>query len=153
MSENRSQFLGRAVGRLCTCLLLAGGMLSGCEKQPAPAPAAKDASDARTYVVRGRVESLPVAGVADSEFEVHHEAIPEFVGRTGKLGMSSMVMPFPLGSGVSVADVAVGDVVEVTFVVTYTPRTRFEATRVRRLPPDTVLNFGRADGGEAPAKH
>lgn len=67
------------------------------------------------YTVRGEVVALPAG---DDDLMVRHEAIPEF--RSGAtMGMDVMVMPFPLGEGVSLDGVTPGDKLSVTFSVDY----------------------------------
>lgn len=87
---------------------------------------------------------IPEPGKPASEFQVHHEAIDTFVGRDGRLvGMSAMVMPFPLGEGVSLDGIAPGDIVEVTFEVNWESDPYFQVTRLTELPPETALVFGK----------
>lgn len=132
------------VALLAPCLLMAPFL--GCERPNAGAAASSTRSQRgepdHTYVVRARVEMMPESGKPTSEFVVHHEAIPEFVGFTGIKGMESMSMPFPLAKGLSLDGLGLGDPVEVTFVVWMTPGHRgFEARGVRKLPSSTRLNF------------
>lgn len=119
--------------------------LAACRQKP-QAPSAR-------YTVRGAVASLPIAGDPTTELRVHHEAIPSFRASwpDGPLGMKSMTMPFPLGEGVSLEGLKIGDPVELTFAVDYDAKSgsvlRYRATAVKPLPADTVLDFG---GGPRP---
>ncbi len=105
-----------------------------------------------TYTVRGRVMMVPIAGRPTTEFQVLHEEIPDFVGATGAVGMAAMVMPFPLAEGVSLDGVRSGDAVELTFGVWWTPGQQgYQVLKLNKLPADTKLNLGGAEGaaGEA----
>ena len=125
---------------------------TACDQQPADhapsttgltAPDTPPDDSRRTYTVRGEVVELPSPGAAGSQFQVHHEAIPGFVDQHGEVvGMSSMTMPFPLGDGLQLDGLELGDKVELDFVVDWSPGRRgWSATRVSELPPDTQLDF------------
>lgn len=106
------------------------------------------------YTVRGEVVQVPDAEHPGSRFEVRHEAIDNFVDAEGKVvGMSAMVMPFPLAQGVTLNGIEPGDKVEVTFAVWWKPRRHYEATKVVELPSDTELHFrpARPPGAESPS--
>ncbi len=95
-----------------------------------------------TYVVRGEVMSLPLAGRPGTELNVKHEAIDDFKNREGKeVGMSAMVMEFPPAKGVDVSELNVGDKVKVSFSVWWTQTPPWVATKIERLPPETELEF------------
>ena len=74
----------------------------GCPRTEKPAAATPPEA---VYTVRGRIESLPDPSKPASDFRVHHEAIDNFVGLSGKLGMDSMPMSFPLAKGVSLEEI------------------------------------------------
>lgn len=96
-----------------------------------------------TYVVRGRFQSFratPGGGV----MMAHHEEIPTFKDRTGKvIGMKEMIMDFPLAEGVSVQGIAAGAPIEIEFVVDWSKAPFHHATRVTTLPAETPLNLSR----------
>ncbi len=120
---------------LLVAALLLG--ISGCEQEdPVQVP-----EDLNTYVVRGEIAVMPQGR---TEFKVYHEAIPEFVRVDGTRGMNAMMMPFPPAEGLSLDGFAVGDVVELTFVSWWKPTAGMELTAIRKLPADTVLDFGPA---------
>lgn len=99
-----------------------------------------------TFTTRGKVVMLPDKAKPTSEFQVHHEAIDDFDMGTGKKGMDSMIMPFPLAKNVSLEGLAVGDIIELTFVVWTTPGIRgYEVTALKELPPETTLEFRKAN--------
>ena len=101
-----------------------------------------DASEGR-YTVRGAVENLTEARGAPVAL-IHHEAIPDFVDGYGeKRTMHSMAMAFGVASGVSLDGIAVGDKVEVTFVVDRERYPTFQITAVRELPADTELTLSK----------
>lgn len=103
-------------------------------------PKAPPPPEARRYTVRGEVVRLPSA--AQPELLVRHEAIPDFVDRTGaEVGMSAMTMPFPVGRGVALDGVAVGDKVRMRFRMDW-QKNDLAIEAVEELPPDTVLEFG-----------
>lgn len=138
------------------CVVLALG-LPACDR-PAHKPIPQSAGSSSKgepdaiYSVRGRVESVPIAGKPTSEFVVHHEPIDSFHNPDGTLGMSSMTMPFPLSKGLSINDLRVGDVVEMTFAVWTKPgNLGWEARAVKRLPSETQLRFGKAAPPLTPA--
>lgn len=120
--------------------------LASCKEGKPSAPAA-EATSIRVdrYVVRGQVAMLPDPANPSAEFQVRHEAIPQFVGPEGKLGMDTMTMPFPLADGLSLESVKVGDKIELTFDVDYDTTQRspvaYRATEVKALPAETTLDF------------
>jgi len=136
-------------------LLVSASALVGCSGGETGTEQA-DAGHVAEYTVRGRVEQIPSPDSPASEFQVHHEPIPSFRASwpDGELGMNSMIMPFPLGEGVSLDQIEVGDVVELTFAVEYSAESgsvqTYRVVAVAELPADTELQFGRvdADAGE-----
>jgi hypothetical protein len=95
------------------------------------------------YTVRGAIENL-----AESKGKpvalIHHEAIPDFVDGYGeKRTMHSMAMAFGLEPGVSTAGAAVGDKVEVDFVVDRERYPTFHISALRKLAPGTALTLSR----------
>lgn len=97
------------------------------------------------YTVRGRIQQLPDPELPASDFVVQHEEITGFKDAAGDaVGMEAMAMPFPtLAEGVTLDGFAVGDVIEMVFVVTYDGTApRYPVVRIAPLPADTELNFG-----------
>lgn len=140
--------LGRA-GVAVVCLALAGlggAGLSACgESKPGGGAArAPDRGPPQAqYTVRGKIAQVPVPGRPQTEFQVHHEAIDNFADAEGKVvGMGAMVMGFPLGPGVTLDGLAVGDMVELTFPVWWKDGAPdYFVTAIRKLPPETTLEF------------
>lgn len=121
------------------------GVGTSCSRSETPATTVSAAPEA-VYTVRGRIVTLPDPAKPASEFRVEHEAIDNFVGIDGKLGMNSMTMGFPLAKGVSLEGLSVGDKVELTFEVRWKSQPRSQTTKVVKLPPETELHFGKAKG-------
>jgi len=109
---------------------------------PAPAGTATPAAGARTYTVRGRVESLPSAD-GRRDLRVSHEAIADFVNRRGEqVGMKAMTMEFgPMAEGVSATGLAEGQPVEITFEMNWANRPAMRVTRITPLPADATLEL------------
>lgn len=127
-------------GRVAAALafVLASGAVA-CRSEAPPAPSA---TDVRRYTVRGEVVALPEAG--GRELSLRHEAIHEFVDRSGAVvGMNAMVMPFPVEPGVSLDGLAAGDKVRFRFAVDWS-RNRFAIESLEKLPAETTLEYGEA---------
>jgi Cu/Ag efflux protein CusF len=112
--------------------------LSGCFREPAPTePEQSDHVGWGIYDARGIVVALPADG---EDLMLKHEAIPTFRNIEGELvGMNSMQMPFPLGEGVSLEGIEVGDMVAFTFEVDWDPAYFIRSIEV--LPEETELDF------------
>ena len=96
----------------------------------------------RRYVVRGEVVRVADEAGRRSIF-IRHEAIPDFVDRTGaRVGMASMTMPFPAGPRVTALELHPGDKVRFRFGVDW-ERNVTELEEVERLPASTALSFGK----------
>jgi len=99
------------------------------------------------YTTRAIVVALPEAR---QPLMLHHEEIPEFVGKAGEVvGMKEMVMPFEqVAPGVALADLAPGDKIELDFEVRWKQRPRTLVTRIEKLDPSTVLNLAPKAGAD-----
>lgn len=117
---------------------------------PAPETKAPPAPVKPTYTVRAEIETLP--GIESSVMRLHHERIPTFANKEGKVGtdsqgkpgMKPMTMSFAKGAGVSYEGLKVGDKVEVIVEVEWTaalPEDRLVITKLTRLTPETKLDF------------
>lgn len=129
-------------------LALLLGVLSACGPSGTSPEDGQEASDAdQTYTARGEVTAVPNGtGGAGSHLRIHHEAIPDFVGYDGEVvGMASMTMPFPAADGVEIGDLEVGDKIEFTFEMNWDGSPAYQIVELRRLPPDTELDFGQDD--------
>ena len=94
-----------------------------------------------TYSARGQVMELPQ--VAGGELSVHHEAIRDFRDRDGKPShMDSMSMPFAVAPEVSLAGVAPGDKIEMTFEVRWEGLPTLRIVKLQELPESTALDLG-----------
>lgn len=123
-------------------LLLLAASHAACSGDPREADGEGEAPGVvQRYEVRGEVTRLPSAGV--DALSVRHEAMPGFVGIDGEVvGMESMTMPFPVGEGVELDGVEVGDKVGFTLEVEWEGDPPYRITRVEELGADTVLDLG-----------
>jgi Cu/Ag efflux protein CusF len=129
------------VGRVVAALAFVLASLA-CRSEPPAASSATSSASVRRYTVRGEVVGLPEGG--GRELSLRHEAIHDFVDRSGAVvGMNAMVMPFPVEPGVSLEGIAEGDKVRFGFAVDW-DRNRFVIESLEELPPNTVLDFGKA---------
>jgi Cu/Ag efflux protein CusF len=128
----------------------------GCERKPwpPPPPTEKDepkspasggtgvpASTPTKYTVRGIIKQLPVEGDPRTAFMVHHEAIPGFQKDGKVIGMAEMTMAFPLGPGVTLDGLRVGQKIELDLEVIERPSVRYYASRVVPLPGETKIEL------------
>ena len=110
-----------------------------------PTPDAPKAS-VKTYTLRGRIEQLPDPAVKGSMLQIHHERIEGWVNRNGETkGMNSMVMPFPPADGVSLAGLAIGDLVEFKVEFDFSRLLPQRTVAITKLAPDTVLTIQRGE--------
>lgn len=142
----------RMKNNLIATAMMALCMLGACSEKPAapstPSPASTAAAtnpatpaDA-TYTVRGRIDGLPTPD-GKSYLHIHHEDIPDFKGRDGKVtGMNEMSMDFlGIAPGVDLSQLKVGDPIEFTFEVRWKSDPRSLVTKIVKLPPDTKLRL------------
>lgn len=123
-------------------------VLTGCSEKEKPAATGttgivppQRTPDA-TYTIRGEIVSLPVDGDARTEFRVHHQPIPDFKNKEGKVvGMKAMTMAFPPAKGVNLSNLKAGDKVSITFSVWWGNTPGWLTTKVEKLPDDTKLEF------------
>jgi Cu/Ag efflux protein CusF len=94
-----------------------------------------------THTVRARVVSMPGASARNKMMTAHHEEIPAWDRGDGTKGMNAMVMPFPLGKGVTLEGITEGDVIEIVVVQYSSGPVPYEATSIRKLPRETKLSF------------
>jgi len=126
------------LARLVALALLAivttpGSVRADSEEPPQPV---------RRYPVRAEIVRLPEK--RGGYLTVRHEAVDDFVDVTGELvGMSSMVMEFPVARGASIEGLKVGDKIEATLVVDFT-RGYGELDHIKKLPRSTALQFRKA---------
>ena len=131
-----SRLPGRLAG-LVAALLVATACGGG---EPADTVAAE--SDARTYRVRGILQSLPDPQTGAGRLRIRHEAIPDLIGQSGEVeGMAAMTMPFPVADEVDLAGFAVGDVVRFELLVDWQAARPVAVTAIEKLAPETELIF------------
>lgn len=124
--------------------LLAIGGVAGCtEKKPVAVKGSGATQPLERYTVRGVITALADPARKGSPYMmIHHVEIPNFKDKTGAVvGMKEMVMPFPLGPGVSAEGLAVGDKVEVVFEVDWTKAPAHYALSFVKLSAETVVEF------------
>jgi hypothetical protein len=137
--------------------LLSALALPGCGEPPqAPPDLSVFNEGAQVYSVRGEVVQLPAKGPPPQSLKIHHEHIPEFVGKTGAVhinsdgvpGMKAMVMEFPeIAPGVSLDGFKPGDRVAFEMKVKWTDSpggvktARWLVSAIERLPEGTELSF------------
>jgi Cu/Ag efflux protein CusF len=113
-----------------------------------PAVACGRARKGHDYTVRAMVVQPPDPSTG---LYIYHEAIDNWVGHDGKVeGMDPMAMPFPVAQGVSLSGLQANDKVEVTLHADWEADTPVQITSVRKLSPDTKLEFRAAKPPQNP---
>ena len=103
------------------------------------APSATGAG-ARTYQVRGVLQSLPDPATGAGELRIRHEAVPDLVGVSGEVeGMAAMTMPFPVAAEVDLTGFAAGDVVRFDLRVDWEAARPVAVIAMEKLPAETEL--------------
>lgn len=112
----------------------------------APGDGASSAGDsAEIYVVRGEVVGLPDPRQPAVGFYVRHEAIDGYKDADGTVvGMDAMTMQFPLSDPSLLEGVAIGDKVELTYVVDWHGDPLQNVSALSKLPADVELEFREA---------
>ncbi|GMV26455.1 MAG: hypothetical protein AMXMBFR58_24860 [Phycisphaerae bacterium] len=116
---------------------IAATSLVACTRNTSPSLPPRSSVAVKSYTVKGVIEAMPAADRPGSQFIVRHEEIPDFVRQDGTLGMKKMAMPFPLGPGVTLDGLSVGDAIEFDFTVDWnaTPSWWVTAIRPTTQPP------------------
>ena len=124
------------------------------------ADAHDDAGAGRTDLyegIEGEIVAMP-GERADGDMRIKHEHIPGFKNEAGEIpvtpdgirGMKSMVMPFPLGEGVSAEGYETGDKVRFSFRVNWDGgAAAWEITAIEKLDPSTEIDYTNAPGEDA----
>ncbi len=130
-----------------------GGQLAGlgaaCVLSAACAPVGDDAgapaesaAGARTYQVRGVLQSLPNPATGAGQLRIRHEAVPDLVGVSGEVeGMAAMTMPFPVAAEVDLTGFAAGDLVLFDLRVDWEAARPVAVTAIEKLPAEIVLEL------------
>ncbi len=148
MKQIGSRARRSTIGLACGLFLAMGVVLaSGCEKAQTPTkddkpsePSAPQVAPVK-YTVRGIIKQIPIKDNPRTSLQIHHEAIPTFAKGGKVIGMHEMTMEFPLGPGVSLEGLKVGDKVEFDFEVVESPAMRYYMTRIVGLASDAALNL------------
>lgn len=108
-----------------------------------PAPLESTTTPDASYTLRGVIDTLPQATGPDKYIKIHHEELPTFKNKKGEVvGMPEMIMDFEqIAPEVRVQDYKVGDVVEFTFEVRWSPRVVTRVTQMRKLEAGTNLGL------------
>lgn len=159
----QTTFTGRAIalsGASLFSLLAVSLGAAGCSNESEPAaPPADTIVRVDTYEdILGIVATLPEAGKPGSEFKIHHEHIPGFKTKEGTVfvtadgvpGMKSMVMSFPLGEGVTLDGLEIGDKVRFSFDVNWGGRPPWVVTTIEEIDPETEIDFANKVSNETP---
>jgi Cu/Ag efflux protein CusF len=124
---------------LALILVTSAGVATACDGDKA-----LPAADA-VYDTRGTLRSLPGSGDLPDKVMIHHEALPSFKNAAGTVvGMESMAMAFTPADGLSLAGLAAGDDVAITFEVRWNADPLLRLTRIAKLPPGTSLELNDA---------
>jgi len=125
--------------------MLGAIIAAGCPQGQTNGKPEAVASDAKTYVVRGEVISVPQEGKPGTQFIVKHEPIDNYSDAGGRIvGMDTMGMPFTPGRDVSLEGIRPGDKIEMSWVLQWKPEAKEYLESVRKLPAETQLKFGKA---------
>lgn len=114
--------------------LLVAWNAAGCSDGTALQTRARSDVPARSYTVLGVIEAMPRPERPGTQLIILHEEIPDFVAADGRVGMKKMAMPFPLGPGVRVDALSVGDPVTVEFTVDWNATPAYWITAITRRP-------------------
>lgn len=110
--------------------------IAGCKDKPSSTAAESATTATERYRVRGKI-----VGMSAEEIDLHHERIAAIRGYDGTVKpMESMTMPFGRGQ-VSLADLSVGDVVDVQFTVHFDADPTLRLVAIVKLPRDTKLEL------------
>lgn len=127
-----------------------GAPSHGAESQFIPQGTTPQGEVEQTYTTRGVIMALPGPNTAKQYLQIHHEEIPNFVGRSGNIvGMKEMIMDFPdVASGEVVRGLKVGDAIRFTFEVRWKGTPRTLVTSIEKLPEDEKLELSEVvEGG------
>ncbi len=126
-------------GRLAG-LALTLAALAACGPGGGQAAKPEDTASARTYRVRGVLQSLPDPATGGGQLTIRHEAIPDLIGASGEVeGMTAMTMPFPVADEVDLTGFAAGDPVRIDLRVDWEAARPVAVTAIEKLPVGTEL--------------
>jgi len=116
-----------------------------------PAPLKSSTTPDASYTLRGVIDTLPQATGPDKYIKIHHEELPTFKNKKGEVvGMPEMIMDFEqIAPEVRVQEFKVGDVVEFTFEVRWSPRVVTRITQMRKLDAGTNLGLKAVTEGKS----
>lgn len=131
-------------GRMLTASLAAVVFLfSGCGGS---SEVTDDLPAAATYEVKGLVRAVKEQSIGRTQLSIQHEAIPEFVGITGKTeGMDSMIMPFTVAEAVDLEGIETGTKIRFRLTVDWSAPEPALITGIEVLPAEEPLALGSSD--------
>ena len=96
-----------------------------------------------SYTLRGIIDTLPQATGPDKYIKIHHEELPTFKNKKGEVvGMPEMIMDFEqIAPEVKLGGFKVGDAVEFTFEVRWSPRVVTRVVQMRKLEAGTEVRL------------
>lgn len=115
------------------------------------------AHPSETYTVRGVIQTLPDSADPRKQLMIHHEHIPDFKGKSGKLhmyddgvtGMKAMTMAFDtLGPNVVLETFQIGDKVEFVLNVAREPTMSMAIVKMTKLPANAPISFDNKPNAE-----
>ena len=140
-------------GAIALGCVISATALTACSRQveeSAESSYAAISSPTEVYVVRGIVTAMPIGEDPRASLRIHHEHIPDYKGKDGKIyqnsdgvpGMKAMEMPFnTLGPNVHLDGIKVGDKIEFELSIAFEPRSSYAITRITKLPDSTVIDY------------
>ncbi len=134
------------MSRALAAAVVVVGAIAACSREPGSHESAIPPAE-QVHIVRGRVVQLPEPSKPANSLQIHHEPIEHYKRADGSLGMNAMVMPFTPATGLDLGGLAVGDMVEFRWEVRSRDKGPSLVTAIRKLPPETQLNLGKAGGG------
>ncbi len=82
--------------------------------------------------MEGVIEAMPKPDRPGTQLIILHEEIADFVASDGRVGMKKMAMPFPIGPGVTLDGLSVGDSVMVQFTTDWNATPAYWITSITR---------------------
>jgi Cu/Ag efflux protein CusF len=101
--------------------------------------------------ILGELTEVPIADDPSTGLKIHHQQIIDFKNEAGEVhvnskgiaGMPAMTMPYPVGEGVSIEGLAIGDKIRFSFRVNWGGSTgpAWEITTIEKIDPATEIDF------------
>lgn len=117
---------------MAAAALLLNACFAGCSETSPPPSRARSEVPVRSYTVEGVIEAMPRPDRPGTQLIILHEEIADFVASDGRVGMKKMAMPFPVGPGVTLDGLSVGDPVVVRFTTDWNATPAYWITSITR---------------------